>query len=213
MKRVAGIILAAGEGNRMGRTKQLLLFRGKTLLEWVVESALASSLHRVLVVVGHQAESIAPLLGRRGVEVALNPEYRQGQSSSLQCGLRQLGPESDAALFLLGDQPLITPKLIDTLVGSYQGSPAPIVMPVYRGRRGNPVLFGRETFPDIEKLEGDCGARLLFHKYEGRIVPVPVDESAIHFDVDTAADYRLLLEMETAGLPATFNSCRERITS
>lgn len=215
MKRVAGIILAAGEGSRMGRTKQLLPFRGKTLLEWVVESALASSLHRVVVVVGHQAERIAPLLQGRPVELALNPQYRRGQSFSLQCGLRLLGPESDAALFLLGDQPLITPALIDTLVRSYQASPAPIVMPMYRGRRGNPVLFDRETFPGIGKLTGDSGARPLFQEYQGRLLPVPVDAAAIHFDIDTAADYRRLLQLEAAGGsgPRATHNSRERIPS
>ncbi|GAW65369.1 molybdenum hydroxylase accessory protein, YgfJ family [Geoanaerobacter pelophilus] len=199
MKRVAGIILAAGEGTRMGRTKQLLPFGGKSMLEWVVDSALAASLHRVVVVVGHQAERIVPLLEGRPVEVALNQEYRRGQSSSLKCGLRLLGAESDAALFLLGDQPLITPALMDTLVRSYQAAPAPIVMPVYRGRRGNPVLFDRETFPDIDNLDADCGARPLFQQYQERLLPVPVEDAAIHFDIDTAADYLRLLELGMGG--------------
>ena len=216
MKRVAGIILAAGEGRRMGRTKQLLPFRGKSILEWVVESALASSLHRVVVVIGHQAERMVPLLQERRVELALNPEYRQGQSSSLSCGLRLLGAETDAALFLLGDQPLITPALIDTLVRCYQASPAPIVMPMYRGKRGNPVLFDRETFPAIERLDADCGARPLFQQYQGRLLQVPVEDASIHFDIDTAADYRRLLETEAAGEAgdqAIINSSRERIPS
>lgn len=213
MKRVAGIILAAGEGTRMGTTKQLLPFRGKSILEWVVASALASALHRVLVVVGHEADAIVSLLAGRGVEVALNPEYRRGQSFSLNCGIRRLGPETDAALFLLGDQPLISPVLIDTLLRSYQASPRPIVMPVYRGRRGNPVLFDRETFPAIAELDADCGARLLFQKYRERLLAVPVEDPSIHFDIDTAADYRRLLELETGGgIPAILKS-RERMPS
>lgn len=216
MKRVAGIILAAGEGSRMGRTKQLLPFGGKSILERVVESALDSALHRVVVVLGHQAERIAPLLAGRGVEVALNPEYRRGQSSSLKCGLRHLGADSDAALFLLGDQPLITPALIDTLVRRYRESPRPIVMPVYQGVRGNPVLFDRETFSRIEELDADCGARALFQEYRGRLLPVPVADPAIHFDIDTAADYRRLLQREAAspgGAPAQPESSRERSQS
>ncbi|QXE91311.1 molybdenum cofactor cytidylyltransferase [Geomonas subterranea] len=212
MRRVAGIILAAGEGSRMGTTKQLLPFRGKSILEWVVESALASALHRVVVVVGHQAERIIPLIEGRGVEVALNTEYRRGQSSSLNCGLRSLGPETDAALFLLGDQPLITPALIDTLIRAYRCSQHPIVMPVFEGRRGNPVLFDRETFPGMEGLAADCGAKPLFEKYRERLLKVPVEDASIHFDVDTAADYRRLLEQYGGGTPATFNS-RERIPS
>ncbi|MBJ6802237.1 molybdenum cofactor cytidylyltransferase [Geomonas propionica] len=212
MRRVAGIILAAGEGSRMGTTKQLLPFRGKSILEWVVQSALASTLHRVVVVVGHEAERIVPLIEGGGVEVALNPEYRRGQSSSLNCGLRSLGPETDAALFLLGDQPLITPAVIDSLIRAYRCSAHPIVMPVYQGRRGNPVLFDRETFPAMMELPADCGARPLFEKYRERLLKVPVEDVSIHFDIDTAADYRRLLELDGGGALATF-TCRERIPS
>ena len=206
VRKVAGIILAAGEGTRMGRTKQLLPFRGKTILECVIDSALASGLHRVVVVLGHQADLLQPLLEngdphkplpeKRGVEVIVNPLYRQGQSSSLKSGLHALSEESEAALFLLGDQPLITPKLIDLILAAYQASPSPIVLPLFQGKRGNPVLFSRETFPRIEALGEDCGARLLFQEYATRLLAVAVDDPAIHFDIDTQEDYQRLLQAE-----------------
>lgn len=193
---VAGIILAAGEGSRMGRTKQLLPFRGRTMLECVVESALASSLHRVIVVLGHQADAIEPLLKERGVTIAMNPGYDKGQSSSLKAGLRALTEESEAALFLLGDQPLITTATIDLILAAYEASPSPIVQPVFAGRRGNPVLFSRETFARIEALNADSGARALFDGYAGRILTVPVSDPSIHFDIDTEEDYRRLLNFD-----------------
>jgi hypothetical protein len=99
-------------------------------------------------------------------------------------------------LFLLGDQPLVTPKTIDLILAAYQSSPSPIVIPVFEGRRGNPVLFRRDTFSRLEALDSDCGARPLFKEYTGLILRVPVPDSSIHFDIDTEEDYRRLLQLE-----------------
>jgi len=195
--KVAGIVLAAGKGARMGQTKQLLPFRGRTILECVVDSALASSLHRVIVVVGHQADLLEPLLRGRAVTVVVNHHFPSGQSSSLKAGLQALTDESEAALFLLGDQPLVTPQTIDRVIAAYQASRSPVVVPVCAGRRGNPALFSRETFPSIGRLGGDCGARPLFDEYAERLLALPVPTSDILFDVDTEEDYRRLLQQES----------------
>jgi molybdenum cofactor cytidylyltransferase len=191
--RVAGIVLAAGEGARMGRLKQLLPFAGKTVLESVVDNAMASALHRVIVVLGHQASLLRPLMAAMDVEVVINPDYRLGQSTSLQAGLQALDEQTEAALFLLGDQPLIAPATINHLLAAYSATSSPIVVPVYEGRRGNPVLFSRETFPRIAVLRDDCGARPLFDEYAERLLRVPVDDPGIHLDIDTEEDYRRLL--------------------
>ncbi len=192
--RVAGIVLAAGRSTRMGQPKQLLPFRGRTVLEWVVDNALASTLHRVIVVLGHEAEAVKPLVEQRGVATVVNPSYEAGQSSSLKAGLRALTGEADAALFLLGDQPLITPETIDLIIAAFGDSASPIVIPTFDGRRGNPVLFGRETFHRMETLSGDSGARALFQEYAGEIRTVAVNTPSIHFDLDTENDYRRLLK-------------------
>jgi len=195
---IAGIVLAAGESARMGRTKQLLPFRDRTVVECVVAAALASSLSYLVVVLGHEAEHIRPLLRGKNLVIAVNPDYADGQSSSLKTGLRALTEETEAVLFLLGDQPLITPECIDLILSAYRTSPAPIVLPVYAGRRGNPALFSRETFPHIATLSGDCGARAIFEKYADRILTLPVADPAIHFDIDTEEDYRSLLRLPPA---------------
>ncbi len=181
----------------MGRTKQLLSFRGQTVLECVVDSALASRLHRVIVVLGYQADVLAPLLKNRAVTLVRNPHYHRGQSSSLKAGLRMLRQESAAALFLLGDQPLVTTETIDRIIAAYESSPSPIVLPVFEGRRGNPALFSRETFPRLADLSQDRGARPLFVEYAERILKVPVADPAIHLDIDTEEDYRRLLRLES----------------
>lgn len=194
---VTGIILAAGKASRMGKTKQLLPFRDRTILECVVESALASSLERVIVVLGHQAEVLESLLKGREVTTVINSLYDKGQSTSLKAGLMEVSEDTDAVLFLLGDQPLVTPQTINDILSAYQASPgSPIVCPVYQGKRGNPVLFSRETFPRLRTLSEDRGARPLFEEYAGRILPVPAVDPSIHFDIDTEEDYRRLLELE-----------------
>ncbi len=192
--KVAGILLAAGSSTRMGQPKQLLPFRGRTVLEWVVDNALASALHRVIVVLGHEAEAMKPLLEQKKVTTVVNPRYGEGQSSSLKAGLRELAGDCEAALFLLGDQPLVTAKTIDRIIGVYADSPSPIVIPTFGGRRGNPVLFSRVTFPRIEALRGDCGARALFQEYAGEISRVEVHTPSILFDLDTEEDYQRLLQ-------------------
>jgi len=198
--RVTGIILAAGMGSRMGRTKQLLLFRGRTILECVIDNSLASRLQRVIVVLGFQADLVEPLVKGRDVAVVFNPLYESGQSSSLKSGLRAVTDDAEAVLFLLGDQPLVTPQTINTILSAYETSTtAPIVMPVYEGKRGNPVLFSRATFPRLESLQDDCGARQLFELYAGDIVTVPIADSSIVFDIDTEDDYRRLLLLENIG--------------
>lgn len=191
---VAGIVLAAGRSTRMGQPKQLLPFRGRTVLEWVVDHALASALRRVIVVLGHEAQAVKPLMEQRRVTTVVNPCYETGQSSSLKAGLRELAGDCDAALFLLGDQPLVTAQTIDLILAAYSDSPSPIVMPTFDGRRGNPVLFSRATFPRIAALTGDCGARALFREYAGEIRCVEVLTPAILFDLDTEEDYRCLLK-------------------
>ncbi len=185
----------------MGQPKQLLPFRGKTILECVVDTALTSALDQVVVVLGHQAEQIAPLLADRSVTITLNPDYAKGQSFSLKAGLRVLEQEIDAALFLLGDQPLIRPATIDQLLCAYRDSRQPIVMPVYEGRRGNPVLFSRETFSGIETLEEDRGARGLFDTYTDRVHKISVSDPGIHFDIDTDEDYRKFRESGGMEIP------------
>lgn len=194
--RVAGVILAAGSSSRMGQPKQLLPFRGQSVLECVVDCAVNSSLDRVVVVLGHRAAQLRALLAGREVTVVVNRAYRTGQSSSIQAGLREVRDVADAVVFLLGDQPLITPGIIASLLDAYRRTPGPIVQPVFDGRGGNPVLFDRQTFERIDALSGDTGARLLFREYADRIVEVPLDDPAVHFDIDTLQDYALLRERE-----------------
>jgi len=193
---VVGVILAGGTGSRIGRVKQMLPFRGRTILECVIESAVASLLHRVVVVIGYRADLVEPMLVGRKITVVVNRDYESGQSYSIKAGLEALPEGTDAVLFMLGDQPLVAPATINKILEAYRMSKSLIVIPVFNRKRGNPVLFSRETFHRLETLAGDCGARPLFEEYAGRILEVPVEDGSIHFDIDTEEDYRLLIESE-----------------
>lgn len=188
--KVAGVILAAGESRRLGRPKQLLSLGEKTMLEHIVEVALSSPLQEVVVVLGHRAEEIRPLL--RGIKVVVNEEWPQGLSGSLRVGLGSLSPHFEACLFFLADQPKVTPQLVDSLITRHRRTLAPIVAPRFRGRRGNPVLFARPLFPELLSLQGEEGGRSLMEKHRPLVEWVEVDSEEYFLDIDTVEDLRRL---------------------
>ncbi|MDD5285127.1 MAG: molybdenum cofactor cytidylyltransferase [Desulfuromonadaceae bacterium] len=196
LSNIAGVILAAGQSSRMGKVKQLLPFRGKTILQWVIDNALASSLERIIVVIGHRADLVEPAITGRDVTVVINDYYRKGQSSSIKAGLQALPEGTEAVLFMLGDQPLVAPETINHILNAYVTFQNPIVLPLYKGKRGNPALFSRETFHGLESLTEDCGGRSLLKEYDGKVLQLEVYDPYIHFDLDTDEDYRRLLKLE-----------------
>jgi len=192
-KKITGIILAAGKASRMGKTKQLLPFRGSTLLGRVMENAAASDLHELIAVLGHDADRIMKSLDFSGMKTVINEEYSKGQSTSLIKGLEALSPSSAGALFLLADQPLVTPDIINCLIKAFQTLETRLVIPFYQGRRGNPVMVARSLFPRLLSLSSDTGPRVIFDEYKDSILKVDVETDAVLVDVDTVQDYETLL--------------------
>jgi len=190
--RVAGIILAAGSSSRIGKTKQSLAFGETTLLGQVVDNAIGSLLDGLILVLGHGAEEIEQAFDLERVRVVVNEAHGQGLSTSLLAGLADVSEDAAAAMFLLGDQPLVGPETINTIIDGYRRTRVPIVLPTYRGRRGNPVVIDRMLFGRIESLTGDMGARALFEEYADAIVEIEVKDDSILFDVDTWEDYEEL---------------------
>jgi molybdenum cofactor cytidylyltransferase len=190
---IAGIILAAGSSSRLGRPKQLLPLAGRPLLAHTVANAIASSLDDVIVVLGHRADEIAAAVGDLGQRTVINPGYASGQSTSLLAGMAALPATTVAVLFLLGDQPTVTPEAINTLLDAYRAAPAPIMVPVYGGERGNPVLFDRSLFAALWQVGGDEGARAIVRANADAVRLVPVPGSSPPQDVDTDDDYTRLL--------------------
>jgi len=191
---VAGIILAAGASQRMGQPKPLLLWRGKPFICHVARTALDAGLTPVVIVTGARAEEVRAALADLPVEIIYNPNWAEGQSTSVQAGLQSLPPETDAAAFLLADQPHIPAALVRALLEQHVQTGAPIVAPLIGEQRGNPVLFDRSTFPDLMSLRGDAGGRLIFSRYPAAYVPWP--DPSLLLDVDTLEDYERLLKSD-----------------
>lgn len=190
---ISGVILAAGRSSRLGRAKQLLVLGGRPLLAHVVANAVASGLDEVVLVLGYEAERIAAAIGEMGQRTVVNPDYAAGQSTSVRTGLAAIDPAAEAALFLLGDQPQVSPPVIDAVIGAFRASGGPIVVPVYGGRPGNPVLFGRALYAELDRITGDQGARRVVAAHPAETILVPVDAATPPGDVDTEADYAALI--------------------
>lgn len=192
--KVAAIVLAAGASTRYGQPKQLLPVGDKTMLQYVVDIVLASPVDQTIVVLGHRASEIGATLKDGPADIVTNEEWEAGLSTSVQAGLRAVRPDAQAALFVLADQPAITPEIIAALLGRYQETGAPIVVPTYQGKRGNPVLFDRSLFAELMKVQDDQGGRQLIDVYGDKTEKVEVGSEAVLVDVDTETDYHRFKE-------------------
>ena len=193
------VILAAGESARMGEPKQLLPFRGTTLLRRTVETALAVSCGPVAVVLGAFAEKIRPTLDNLSVLVLENPGWREGMGTSLRAGLGALlsaQPAISAVIVLLSDQPLLSGTTLGTLVVTHELTGREIVASEYGGTLGVPALFAREFFPELLALDGAAGARQIIATHRARAISVPFADGAV--DIDTPADYARLRSCPTS---------------
>ena len=190
---ISGIILAAGRSERMGQIKQLLPFRGRPLLAHSVETALGSSLNEVVVVLGHGAAQIKEAVAFGHARVLINEGHKAGQSSSMIAGLSCVSDRTTAALFLLGDQPLLSREVVNRIIQEYKQTNAWIIIPTYHGKRGNPVLVSHNLFARLMSIHGDLGAREVFKEFAEKIKEVEVDDACILRDIDTLEDYKNLL--------------------
>jgi molybdenum cofactor cytidylyltransferase len=184
--KITAIVLAAGLSSRMGRNKLLADIEGKPLVRRVAEAAAASSADPVIVVSGNGAADTASALAGMQVGVVENPDFRNGLSTSLKCGLRALPDDCDGAIVLLGDMPAVTPALIDKLVAAFDPAESrAICVASYKGKRGNPVLWARQFFSDMLQLEGDVGAKHLMAANSELVCEVEAADDAPLIDIDT----------------------------
>jgi len=189
---IAGVILAAGRSARLGRPKQLLPLDGLPILEHVLRRAAQSRLDEIVVVLGHDAATIAVAVGNHGQKVVINPDYAAGQSTSLRAGLHAIDREAAAVLVLLGDQPEVEPAAIGAVIEAYRCGRGSIVIAAYHGRRGHPVLFDRSFFPRLAEMTGDEGARRLLRDMPDSVFEVAIDTLPLPPDIDTEEDYAAL---------------------
>jgi molybdenum cofactor cytidylyltransferase len=189
---ISAIVLAAGESRRMGETKQLLPWQGKTVLGHLLDTLQSSSVDEVILVLGHEAEHILEKVAIREIKVVFNPDYQKGMSTSLRRGLMAMNKAAEGFLVVLADQPAISPEIIDRLIGSFRRvQPGKnIVAPSFHGRRGHPVLFGRKYREEFGGLTGEVGGREILAQHPEDILALEVDTDAVLLDLDTPEDYQ-----------------------
>ncbi len=189
-KKIAGLVLAAGRSSRMApRNKLLELIGDKAIVARVVETACAAGVYPLVVVTGFEAERVADTVRDMKVEIAHNPHFGEGMSTSLQAGLRALPADTDGALILLGDMPWVERRDLETLIATFANSDArAICVPVRRGKAGNPVLWGAGYFSEMMRLTGDKGAKQLLARHREKVIEVPASSDGIFSDIDTPSD-------------------------
>jgi molybdenum cofactor cytidylyltransferase len=192
-KFISGLVLGAGASSRFGQPKQLLPFRGSTLLGWVIARAQESAgLDEVIVVLGRAADEIRDRVDFGSAKVVLNPVFGEGCASSYRAGIGALHPESDAIMILLGDQPLVDAETINRVAGEWRQGESLIALASYRGRRGHPMIFGRPLFDRLVVLHGDKAAWKLVDANPDLVCEVPFDRPFPE-DIDTREDFERLI--------------------
>ena len=195
--RVGAVVLAAGSSSRMGEAKQLLPLADSTVLERTLKNLLDAKLDEIVLVLGSSAETIQQRLtesSMKDVKICVNPEYGEGMTTSLCAGLSALDEHMNAALVVLADQPFVRAETLDRIVTQYKHSDALIVIPMFQGSRGNPVLLDRSLFSEVMALRGDVGCRAIFCNHLDRIIKVEANDIGILLDIDNMDDYERLRE-------------------
>jgi molybdenum cofactor cytidylyltransferase len=183
------VVLAAGLSSRMTSVNKLLMPIGdRPVIRHVVQTVLDTSLDPVTVVIGHDREAFRTALERLPVQIVGNDDYEEGLASSIRVGVAAIAADVGAAVFLLGDMPLIAPRHLRPLLAAF--APAEgrsICIPTYGTKRGNPVVWSAQHFPRLLELSGDQGARVLFRDLADHIFEVEMPDDAVLVDIDTQA--------------------------
>ena len=191
---VTAIILGAGESSRMGKPKLLLPFGDSTVIGTLISSVQASSVDRVIIVLGASYEIHRKNIRQYAVDIVHNKQYRDGMLSSLQCGLGTVRDDADAVMVLLGDQPMIRSADMEKLIDAYRHSEKQIIVASHGEKRGHPVLIGRKFINEIIEYPKEASLRDLLQNHPGEILEIRTGNEKILRDIDTEKDYHYELK-------------------
>ena len=189
---IVAVVLSAGESSRMGRPKALLPIDGQTFIEKIVGALKKSSVAKVMVVLGHNADEMIQRIEHLPVEILVNPDYKLGQLSSLQVAVRRLErePDCDGMLVHLVDHPYVNTELVQTMIKRYEDTGKLIVVPRYNGKRGHPVIFSRKLFKELLAAPMDQGAKAVVDAHRADTLEIDTEDEGITLDIDTPELYR-----------------------
>jgi len=185
--RIGALLLAAGQSRRMGGPNKLLAaIDGTPMVAHVARRLLASRARPIVAVLGNQADTVDIALGKLPVKRVRNPEFAAGLSTSLKRGIAALPSDLDGVIVCLGDMPLISGRHLERLIAAFNPLEGrAIIVPTRRGKRGNPVLWSRQFFPEMTGLAGDVGAKHLIGEHAEFVAEVEMDDAAVLVDIDT----------------------------
>ena len=173
---LAAVILSGGASSRMGSPKALLPYQGRPFLEHLLEITTRPEIVARKVVLGADADSIAKAIPLKANEIVINPDWEKGQLSSIQAGVRKLPAGTDGILLFLVDHPLISSALVGELIAQFYKSKKPIVLPVYEGRRGHPVIFSASLYDELLRAPLETGARAVVWAHADDVDEVRTNE-------------------------------------
>lgn len=189
---IVAVVLSAGESSRMGEPKALLPIDGQTFIERIVTALKNSGLARIVVVLGFNAAEMRRKIEHLPVEIVVNPNYKQGQLSSLQAAVRHLESDSscDGMLVHLVDHPYIDPGLVRAMLQRFNDSKKLVVVPRHQGKRGHPVIFSRALFSELLNAPMDEGAKAVVNAHRDETLEIDTEDVGITLDIDTPELYR-----------------------
>jgi CTP:molybdopterin cytidylyltransferase MocA len=189
------IILAAGRSERMGTNKLLMPFSDRTIIETVIGNVMQSDADHIMVVLGAYRDELLPVIERMKVNHIYNEKWQNGMLSSIKCAFWNLPPDADSALIFLGDQPAIPGSVASDLIHQFRKNKYGIVIPVYHGKRGHPVLISRKYEQEIYELDNNAGLHDLIKNNAHDILEVETTIKSILKDIDTMQDFVALTEL------------------
>jgi molybdenum cofactor cytidylyltransferase len=192
---IVAVVLSAGESSRMGRPKALLPIEGVRFIERIVTTLQSTRVEKIVVVLGHNAEEMRRKIADLPVEVVVNPDYKQGQLSSLLAAIRAIeasrdAPNVEGILVHLVDHPFIEAALVNLMIERFYETRKWIVVPRYRDRRGHPVLFSKMLFAEFLRTPVEQGAKAVVHAHRQETLEVVTEDSGVTIDIDTPEEYR-----------------------
>jgi len=193
---ITGIILASGFSRRMEDEKLLLDVGGVPMVERVIRAAQSPLIGEVVLI--YRDDAIKEIGKRYRLKTVYNPHAEEGQSAAVKLGISAADPAADGFMFFVGDQPCLTQSTVNELIGIFSGKKSSVVVPLYNGRRGNPVIFPSLLRETLLGLEGDCGGRNVIEGMKDTIVLVPIAAGIEGRDIDSKADYEKIHHLMTS---------------
>ena len=189
---IVAVVLSAGESSRMGRPKALLPIDGQTFIERIVAALKQAKVGKIIVILGHNARELQSKISHLPVEILINTDYKLGQLSSLQLAVRYLQPDldCDGMLVHLIDHPYLAPALVEEMIRRFYETKKRIIVPIFHGKRGHPVIFSNALFDEILSAPTEEGAKAVVNAHRAETLEIETEEDGIAVDIDTPELYQ-----------------------